>query len=302
MRVINVIVLILISMVCQAQTTVQFIRGPGTVGGGSPNNLIPNLVAFWEFEETSGNALDSHSGSNTLTDNGTVDTIGGIRGNARLHDDGDATDYFSRASEAEFTFGSGDFTITCWVRLGTIVGDQTLVAKSDEVSGLSWLLEFDDAATDNFVFFWSTDGSSFGGSVIFDDIVIVDQKWYFVTVRRSGATMYISATIEDDSVKAEEEFAAVSGTLSDNSTVPITVGTYLNTGSPLTTHDLGGRLDELGIWKGVALNTCQLDELFNASNALDYSSFNSTPVDCDRLLNQNGFAILNQNGERILLQ
>jgi hypothetical protein len=70
-------------------------------------SLLTSLIAAWELNEASGDALDSH-GSNTLTEtSGTIGSSGGWR-------DFEATDteHFTRADSVDLSTGDIDFTIS----------------------------------------------------------------------------------------------------------------------------------------------------------------------------------------------
>jgi hypothetical protein len=63
----------------------------------NPNPGIANLVSWWEFNESSGNAIDD-VGTNTLTNNGTIAYTAGLRGNCADLGTANTTKYFNKAS------------------------------------------------------------------------------------------------------------------------------------------------------------------------------------------------------------
>lgn len=72
------------------------------------------------------------------------------------------TDYLNCGASTEHNFGSGDFTVECWVRRATEPGSNPtdwLAKWESTASGRQWLLEYDNAS--NTVELWtSTDGSA----------------------------------------------------------------------------------------------------------------------------------------------
>lgn len=74
--------------------------------------IIDNLVASWELNEASGDAVDAHSNGLNLTDTNTVGTSGGWRDFER-----DSSQYFTRASEANLVWGDEPMTIIADVEL-----------------------------------------------------------------------------------------------------------------------------------------------------------------------------------------
>lgn len=72
---------------------------------------LDQLVGWWALDEASGNALDSHTGGLTLTDNNSV-------GAAESGRDFEASSsqFFNRASGAEFQCGNIAYTFAFWIK------------------------------------------------------------------------------------------------------------------------------------------------------------------------------------------
>jgi len=75
--------------------------------------LTDNLVSFWKFDESSGNAADS-VGSNTLVNNGSATFVSGLINNA-AHLVRASSQYFKVSSNLGIA-GNGDITISMWVK------------------------------------------------------------------------------------------------------------------------------------------------------------------------------------------
>lgn len=268
-------ILFFLALAVHAQDFVPFLWD-NTSGG---NNLLTGLEAFWRFEETTGNALDSSGNGRTLTENGTLASGTGVVGTDRLYADADETDYFERASEAVFGF-SGDFTITAWVDAdftAPAVDDKTILARGDYGgSNFSWLLLFDNGATEHFSFYWSTDGTFNPSNIVdFDTGTSISgtSGFYFVVIRRTGTTLKISGTHITDLVLATEATGTVSGTLFHDGTNTLRAGDL--EGSDI--HDMRGAIDEVGIWSRY-LSDCEIAWLWRAkAGTFTYTSFNGLP-------------------------
>lgn len=269
---------------CAVTSFGQFGRGFFPSGVISGNGLSTDLLAAYRFEETTGNPQDSSGNGHHLTENGTVGTATGIQGNSRTHDSTSDTEYFSAVSAAWNTFADGDFTIAYWFKpdaSGGSVMDQVHVAKADNNSAVSWLIEIDNGvsyAFDNaMVLYASTDGSLPGAPLVtveFDALISGSQTWYCVIMTRSGDDFSLYLGEEGEATFFGSDTVTQSGALFDNSTTPLTVGTFLSTGSPVATHDAQGEIDELCFWSR-ALSECERDAFFNAGTGRNFTSFNT---------------------------
>ena len=266
----------IIAVSCNAQEFISFL--PSTVFTG--NHLSVSNIAFWRMDDHTGNATDSSGNGRTLTQNGTVADGGGLAivNSARTFSASDDTDYFSRASEAAFTFGTNAFTLTCWAYFdsggGTISGDMTLIAKTDlDTPAVSWWLELDHASPNDLMsFYYSSDGTlgahvdfTFSGNIPAD-------TWYFVYVRYDSVNIHVCATPISSANLATDATGAFAGPFFDNSTTPLTVGAVVE-GTVI--HDFGGNMDEIGIWNRY-LSDCELGKLFTAkAGTFSQPSFDS---------------------------
>lgn len=93
--------------------------------------LADNLIAAWELDEASGNALDSH-GSNDLTEtSGTIATgTGLIYGNARDFESGDS-EWFTIADNTDLSTGDIDFSLECWINVESLASFIALFGKDN---------------------------------------------------------------------------------------------------------------------------------------------------------------------------
>lgn len=108
--------------------------------------IIDNLVASWELDEASGDAIDAH-GANDLADNNTVGAAGGWRDFERDNDE-----FFVIADNTDLSFGDEALTIAAEVELESKpAGDMDVVGKGNGSNGEYFLQYSNAAAADRFV-------------------------------------------------------------------------------------------------------------------------------------------------------
>ena len=123
----------------------------------NPYALTTSLVGYWNLNEASGNALDSHSNALHLTDNNTV----GASGSSRDFEV-DNTEYFNLGGDnANLSGGTGvSLAFSALVQLESKGANRTILSKYVAGAGnREYLLYFDNAA-DRFRFLVSNDGTA----------------------------------------------------------------------------------------------------------------------------------------------
>lgn len=244
----------------------------------SGNHLSPNVVAFWKFDEHTGDAVDASGNGKTLTQNGSVSDGAGnaVVGSSRAFSAVNDTDSFTRTHDSAFNFGTNAFTLTCWAYFdsggGSVTGDMSLISNgSYNLNTMSWWLALDHGTPDSLRFQFSTNGVyNFTDAAVFTfDGGVVGSGWYFIVARWNGSTIHLSATDIGASMLASDGTAAFSGSFYANTTDNIYVGDIDNI------HDLGGGLDEMGIWSRY-LSDCEVAKLFTAKGGiLSFGGFDS---------------------------
>lgn len=266
------VLLLLLCLQLKADNFIPFFLPSGSVIYG--NHLLPDLIAFYRFDEASGNAIDASGNGRTLTDvSADIGSEGGVVNDARILSYVD-TNYFERSYDAGFAF-SGPFTITCWARftdVGVEVNDMTLVAKGDYGgSNFAYLLELDSgSATDYIAWYWSEDGIFAPGNRLeFDLGGFVGADWYFIVFRWSGTTAHLSATYFGDPLSVD--VTTPMGTPFDDGTASLRVGSL----EGLNDHDLNGNIEETGFWNRY-LSDCEVAWIYTAQlGSFSYPSFDS---------------------------
>ena len=126
----------------------------------------------------------------TVTTQGTaqLDTAQKVYGSASMLLDGDS-DFLQVPDNANWNFGTGDFTIDCWVRFAGIAAIQCICGQYEDGNNV-WRFFIDAANKLNLLFY---DNSSYKGQYIMASAwagLAVD-TWYHVEVCRSSTTAYL---------------------------------------------------------------------------------------------------------------
>jgi hypothetical protein len=146
---------------------------------------------------------------------------------------------------ADWNFGSGDYTVECWVRLAIGGLFQTIFAQWNSGSGEKAPFLCYTNASNQVVFGASTTNASWDWLQT-SATTLTPEVWYHVAICRSGTT--VRGFI--DGVEA-----VTSGTLTGavvNNTTNVTIG---NTADNPGSLDLQGHIDEFRATKGVARYT-----------------------------------------------
>ena len=194
------------------------------------------------------------NGSTTFTDNSKNNTTFTVNGNSQIsilqskfggasaYFDGTG-DYLSSPSVSDFAFGTGNFTIECWIYSSDVsfATQRGFLQTSDTVGGLKTSFTtgiiIGAGSPVNGALFATVAGTNVGSSTA----VITTNTWYHIAlVRNSGtSTLYVNGT----SVGSASTTGNCSGTY-------LAIGGYYN-----TSYLYQGYLDELRITKGVARYT-----------------------------------------------
>lgn len=276
---------ILYSLCVSGQTVIV---DPYRFGPAPGNNLLTGLQAYYKTDEASGNLLDASGNARHMTQFGTLESIDGKVVTSRNHDSGENDDYFAIANAAWNTLGTSDFTIAYWFNPNAFASgtpqDQYHIAKADLAGQASWAMGVDRGFlySNEFalVFYRSTDGtfSTFGElmAVELPQTLDANDVWWFAAITRSGNNFTLYVARETDTNLSLTDTATEALTIFDSSSVPLTVGGFLTGGTPDTTYDAEGAIDEIGIWNK-ALSACELLKVFNAGAARAFSTFDANP-------------------------
>lgn len=265
------LILLTLVIAVSAQEMVPYL----SVGSSGNNGLTTAAIAYYKFDEASGNATDYSGNTRTLTVNGSPVGDVAVVVAGRNFSATDNTDYLGRATEAAFSF-TNIFTITCWASFNArslAPNDMTIAARGDWLgANFSWWLFLDHGSPDDSMYFYySTTGTmDFTKYVKFQFVGEIGSGFNFITVRCDGTTLKMSVTHINETALKTESTASFTGPIY-NGTPTLRVGESESD----TTHDMGGIIDELGFWARY-LDDCQLNKLFNAKSAVfSWSQFDS---------------------------
>ena len=219
-----------------------------SITGG--DQYYPSCSLLMHFNGSNGNTtfIDNSPVTKSFTVNGNsqISTAQSKFGGASAYFDGNG-DYLSTNSSNDFAFGTGDFTVECWIYSSDVsnpaqrgflqTSDTAGGLKTSYTTGITILQGSTVSSGLNGGLVANVAGTSVGSSTA----VITTNTWYHIAlVRNSGtSTLYLNGT------------SVGSGTTTGNCS-----GTYLSIGGYYNTSYLyQGYLDELRITKGVARYT-----------------------------------------------
>lgn len=217
---------------------------------GNPGKT--SLLALWAIDEASGNALDSHTNSLTLTQ---VNTVARVTG--KVAGAGQTVyasqQYFTRASEALLQFGAVSFTIGGWYQNGSNAVTSYFISKDTNVNpNREFALHSLGNGSLRFIRGIACDNNSFIGNDV----------WGFFLARWDHTTLQASLQINNNT--------AVVSTAASNATAgsaPFQIGARTSGSARYST----GKLDNFFIYKGRILTDAEGAWWYNSGNARAYS-------------------------------
>lgn len=230
---------------------------------------IPTPVSFWNFDESSGNAIDA-LGLNNLTNNNTVTYVAGLIGNA-ANFVRSSSQYFQISDAAQTGLDiTGNLSMSMWINLANALStyaNETFMAKYDyTIPQQSYSLDaFQDSGVDKFRFITSSNGSNNDQMTISTGITLSTSTWYHIAVVFTAA----SATTELYLNGVSKGTATGSFTSIFNSTAPFQISAFSN-----QTEYINGKMDMAGIWN-TTLTSADITELYNGGAGLQYPFYSA---------------------------
>lgn len=223
--------------------------------------IIDNLLAYWELNEASGNAIDAHS-THDLTDVNTVTSGTGKVGNARDFESG-ASEHFLLASNADVQMGDEDFTIAGWVNAESAPSsaDMSVIQKTNGSDGEYFLQWRNAAGTDRFRFV-VYGASGFGSEGVVTATTFGTPSiatWYFLVAWHDSVNNQLGIQVNDGTADTASHAAGVFTGTADFQMSGVTFSNFWD-----------GLLDEIGIW-GRILTAQEKTWLYNGGNGRSYS-------------------------------
>lgn len=201
--------------------------------------FFANVATGLHFDGANGSTTFTDQKGKTYTANGNaqVSTAQG-KFNQSLLLDGSG-DYLTTPDNADFDFGTGDFTIDCFIRPTTLGINQAIVAKyAPDSERYFWQLQ-----TDNTLAFYRQD---YLGNTLFSVVstgTIASNTWSYIALVRSGNnfTQYINAVTDGTASTATNVYGD---------------GLFyigaLDVVNPAFNYYFNGYIDDMRITKGVA--------------------------------------------------
>jgi hypothetical protein len=153
-------------------------------------------------------------------------------------------DYLSHAVSSDFQFGSGDFTIECWIYKEATQNDDILGVYNTSSNRRSFLLHTPSEGT--IVFILSPTGSG-GTSFTTDENIIEPSTWYHIAVVRNGNDVKI---FKDGSLVKSGSYT---GSVYENNDDEFRIGSTHY--SAANSREFDGNISNVRIIKGKALYT-----------------------------------------------
>ena len=250
---------------------------PGTTAS-TGNGLLTGLLAHYNLDESSGNALDDSGAGLNLTASASIPSAAGKVATSRQPNDGV---YFSYADNDAFEMRSRDYSITFWFYYAGGLGSgkqQILLAKAESGTAgkQTYFIDiFDNGGTQFFEFGVSEDGTYYSLSYCQIEKALTT-GWYFICARVDRTNLQYKLDIrKDDDAAWLTDFDTYTGTINNNSSMLTLGGILDNTSAPQYTAPANSRIDELAFWS-VCLSDCQRDKLFNLGSGLAKGSYDSS--------------------------
>ena len=192
--------------------------------------LQNKLIAYWQMDEASGNALDVW-GTNHLTPTGGVGSAEGRVNTARNFP---SSAYVSRVCGTALSPGDINFTFSCWVKGSTTANNATVLARRDAT-----YTDISLHILNNRFEFWVEGPPCFAGGFVHPGV------WYFVVCWYDAANKQIGISVNNGPPGVLEYLYGVSAK-------PTALFILGYSGVPVLGATGGywdGEIDEVGFWQ-----------------------------------------------------
>jgi len=161
----------------------------------------------------------------------------------------DGNTYLSIPPSSGTDFGSGDYTVECWVNISSQNGFGTIIGQGTPGNILSsdWVIEFPHSANTLSVYVAAADTGF--GYIINGTIPIINQGWKHIALTRSGNNTRLFIDGIQDGNTWSTNYTIDSGNPAINS-IKIGAGPY-----DVVNRTINGYIDELRVIKGSGLYT-----------------------------------------------
>lgn len=219
-------------------------------------SLSTNLVAYWKFDESSGNASDSSGNGNTLTNNNTVTYTTGKINNCATFGSSDTDKYFQVNSALSATSG-GAYSVSMWVNINTDPASNSYFIYDVDNTNIRLVIWYLDSSGTKTLRFYDS-----GTSMDYNTALTVG-TWYHIVITRSASkamTLYLNGS------------SVASGFTGGSSANALNRTVLGGASDSQTSANALCKIDETGAWSR-ALSSTEVTQLYNSGNGLPYSSF-----------------------------
>jgi len=160
----------------------------------------------------------------------------------------DGTGDYLSGTNADFAFGTGDFTVECWARLSSVTTEQNFVStRTAAGSSTAWSLSMSSSSK---VYVYTS------GFVATGSTSLTANAWNHIAITRSGSTFRIFVNgVQDASATNSQDFSTQTlgiGLSSDGAQYPLT-----------------GYLQDVRLYKGVAKYTSNFSPVVSLNNSFN---------------------------------
>ena len=220
--------------------------------------LMEGLVAYWPLDEGEGDTTSDLSGNgNDGTLNGGPNWEDGKFGNALSFDGTD--DHVDCGNPPILDFGTGDWTVSAWMRASVATEDKTIFGNgADRSGGVRYQMLLDSDNYIQCVLDDDTDKYNPRGN-----ITVIDGEWHHIVMMRRNGTdirLYVDG-VEDTGVTNDGNSTIPADyDLSDTSQANAYIGAVWHFEEKRPEKLFAGMIDDVSIW-GRALTQEEVAEL-----------------------------------------
>jgi len=232
--------------------------------------LLNGLVAYWKLDETSGQALDSHSTHDSSTVSVTIQGDTGKIGTS-YNFVWTSSNYVSIPSHDDFNFSSGvgvdvPFSVSYWINIPAEPRAWNGIIVRNETGGTNaqWAIEYEHGVHKWTYLQLFTNASDIIQAYTGYDLAGVGWTHFVITYDGlkdyTHVKIYINSELHTTYDLSVGTYTGMSNTASD----PISLGRWQ------TGDYLSGNLDEIGVWKNRVLTEAEVSTLYNGGDGLAY--------------------------------
>lgn len=235
--------------------------------------IVDNIVSYWKFDESSGNASDSTASAYTLTNNGTITYVAGKINNCGDLESGSSQYYGNTGGGTTGLALTGDFSIGFWVNFESLPSSGNTMwmfdKKSESNEDYSYYAVYllNTAGTYS-IKLRTTNGSATSNIDVGVNWTPSTATWYYVVITRTSSGGSVSFFVNGSQQGSSQ--TGYNGALTGTSTLAFYYGRYKSGDG----RYFDGKVDEAGIWSRV-LSGAEITSLYNSGTGLSYPFANS---------------------------